>query len=94
MTITLATRLAVDPHVRFRRFEDEGVVINQKTAEAIVVSEVAARLLEIANGSRSLEECASILGEEFDADRETIERDLLRFAGELVETGIAGVVES
>jgi len=92
VTITLATRLAVDPHVRFRRFEDEGVVINQKTAEAIVVSEVAARLLEMADGARSLEECAALIGEEFDADRETIERDLLRFASELVENGIAGVV--
>jgi len=92
VTITLATRLAVDPHVRFRRFEDEGVVINQKTAEAIVVSEVAARLLEMADGARSLEECAALIGEEFDTDRETIERDLLRFASELVENGIAGVV--
>jgi hypothetical protein len=92
VTITLATRLAVDPHVRFRRFEDEGVVINQKTAEAIVVSEVAARLLEMADGARSLEECAALIGEEFDADQETIERDLLRFASELVENGIAGVV--
>ena len=94
MTITLATRLAVDPHVRFRRFEDEGVVINQKTAEAIVVSEVAARLLEMADGAKSLEECAALLGEEFEADRETIERDVVRFAGQLVETGIAEVVES
>ena len=93
MTITLATHLAALPHVRFRRFEDEGVVINQKTAEAIVLSEVAARLLEIADGTRSLEECAALLGQEFDADRETIERDLVRFAGELVETGIAGVIE-
>jgi len=52
----------------------------------------APRLLEMADGARSLEECAALIGEEFDTDRETIERDLLRFASELVENGIAGVV--
>ena len=44
--ITLQSRLALDPRVRFRRFENEGIVIHQKTAEALVVSDVATRLLE------------------------------------------------
>ncbi|HKR64164.1 MAG TPA: PqqD family protein [Thermoanaerobaculia bacterium] len=87
--ITLATTLALDPRVRFRRFEDEGIVINQKTAEALVISEVGTRLLEIADGTRTLDECAALLTEEFDADRDTIAADVLQFANELVDAGVA-----
>ncbi|HEX9984602.1 MAG TPA: PqqD family protein [Thermoanaerobaculia bacterium] len=91
--ITLATRLAATSHVRFRRFEDEGVVVNQKSAEALVLNEVGTRLLEVADGSRTLQECADLLGDEFDADASLIQRDVLRFAGELVDAGVAQVVE-
>jgi hypothetical protein len=87
--ITPATTLALDPRVRFRRFEDEGIVVNQKTAEALVVSEVATRLLEMSDGTRTLEACTAQLAEEFDAEAEVIARDVLRFAEELVSAGIA-----
>jgi len=87
--ITLTSTLALDPRVRFRRFEEEGIVINQKTAEALVISEVGTRLLELANGGRTLEECAMLLSEEFDADQSVIAADVIRFATELVDAGIA-----
>jgi hypothetical protein len=90
--ITLDTRLALDPRVRFRRFEHEGIVIQQTSAEVLVVSEVATRLLELTDGTRSLRECASLLGDEFDAEEQTIEADVIRFAGELVDAGVAAVV--
>jgi hypothetical protein len=86
--ITPQTRLALDPRVRFRRFENDGILIHQKTGEAIVVSDVATRLLELADGSRTLQECAELLQSEFDAPADVIASDLLRFAGELVEIGI------
>ena len=86
--IALDTILALDRSVRFRRFEDEGIVVNQKSAEALVISEVGTRLLEMADGTRTLEQCAAILGEEFDADREAIAADVVRFAEELVAAGI------
>ncbi|HEX7154593.1 MAG TPA: PqqD family protein [Thermoanaerobaculia bacterium] len=92
--ITLSSRLAVAPHVRFRRFEDEGVVVNQKAAEALVLNEVGTRLVEVADGSRTLQQLADLLGDEFDADADTIARDVLRFAGELVDAGVAQLVDS
>ena len=85
------TSLSLDPRVRFRRFEDEAIVVNQKTAEALVVSAVGTRLLEVIDGNRTLAECAVLLSEEFDAPAERIEQDLLHFAGELVEAGVATV---
>ncbi len=87
--ITSSTRLALDPRIRFRRFEDEGIVINQKTAEALVISDVATRLLEMTDGARTLHDCATLLVTEFDAEVSVIERDVVRFASELVEAGIA-----
>lgn len=89
MSLTLASRLVLDPHVRFRRFDEEGVLVNQKSAEALVVNEVGARLLEVADGRRTIAECAALLVEEFDAERAAIEQDLLAFAGALVDAGVA-----
>jgi hypothetical protein len=89
--ITLQNRPALDARVRFRRFETDGIVIHQKSAEAIVVSDVATRFLELANGSRSVHDCAELLAAEFDAPLDVIERDLLHFAGELAELGVLEV---
>ena len=89
MSLTLTSRIALDPHVRFRRFEEEGVIVNQKNAEALVVNEVGARLLEVADGQRTIADCAALLSGEFDAEREVLEQDLLAFAGALVEAGVA-----
>lgn len=91
--ITSQTRLRLGPRARFRRFEDEGIVLHQTTAEAIVVSDVATRLLELSDGTRSLADCADVLSKEFDATPEIIEGDLVHFAEELVGIGIAEVVE-
>ena len=63
--------------------------MNQKNAEALVVNEVGARLLEVADGRRTIAECAELLVDEFDAERGVIEQDLLTFAGALVEAGVA-----
>lgn len=89
--ITLQSRIALEPRVRFRRFENDGIVIHQKTAEALVVSEVATRLLELADGTRTLSECAETIQSEFDARPDVIERDLIQFARELADQGIVAV---
>lgn len=89
--ITLNHRPALNARVRFRRFENDGIVIHQKTAEAIVVSEVATRFLELADGSRTVHECAELLVSEFDAPLDVLEQDLLHFAGELAELGVVEV---
>jgi hypothetical protein len=94
VSLSPATRLAVEPHVRFRRFESEGVIIQQTNAEALVVNEVGSRLLEIADGTRTLREIVTLLAAEYDESDEAIERDLLGFAQELVDAGVVRVVET
>jgi hypothetical protein len=92
--ITLQSRLALDPRARFRRFESDGIVIQQKTAEALVVSDVATRLLEMTDGTRTLQDCVSAIQSEFDAPAEVIERDVLQFVHELVNSGVVQVIEA
>lgn len=92
--LTLQSRLVLDPRVRFRRFENDGIVIHQKTAEAIVISEVATRLLEMTDGARTLQECVQAIRSEFNAPAEVIERDVIQFATELAEIGVVAVVET
>ena len=89
--ITLQSRLALDPRARFRRFENDGIVVHQKNAEAIVVSEVGTRLLEMTNGTRTLAECVDAIQSEFDAPADVIERDLVQFARDLADLGVLAV---
>jgi hypothetical protein len=89
--ITLQSCLVLDPRTRFRRFENDGIVIQQKTAEALIVSEVATRLLEMADGTRTLQECVRAIQSEFDAPADVIERDVLQFVAELVDSGVVEV---
>lgn len=91
MTLTLDSRIALDPHARFRRFDDEGVIVQQSTAEAIVINETAARLLELADGTRTLGDCAAAITEEFEAELDAVSRDVLLFAEELVAAHVANV---
>jgi len=77
--------------LRFRMVDREAVVIRQNSAEVLVMSEVAARLLALADGIRPIDACLEVLAGEFDVDRETLERDVLQFAAELAEQGILEV---
>lgn len=92
MNLSASSLLALGKHVRFRRFDDEGVIIHQENAEALVVNDSGARLLELTDGSRSLKDCAVTIAAEYEAGLETIERDLVRFAAELVGAGIVTII--
>jgi hypothetical protein len=94
VTLTLETRLMLHPHARFRRFEEDGVIVHQAAAEALVVNDAGARLLELADGNRSLAECVAAIASEFDAGDAAVAQDVLSFAAELVAAGVAQVVTS
>ena len=76
------------PDVRFRIVDREAVVVRQKSAEVLVMSEVAARILSLADGVRPVREWMDVLAAEFEVDRDALEQDVLRFAAELVDEGI------
>ena len=79
--------------VRFRVLDDEAVVVRQSAGEVLVLSEVASRILELADGGRSVAGWADALSAEYDVERPALERDLVGFAGELVAAGVLELLE-
>lgn len=74
--------------VRFRRIEDEGVVLVQENNEVLGVSEVGIRFLELVDGRSGLDGIVEKLLEELDVERPRLEEDVNRFVGELVAAGV------
>lgn len=74
--------------VRFRRIEDEGVVLVQENNEVLGVSAVGIRFLELVDGRSGLDGIVDRLLEEFDVERPRLEEDVNRFVGEVVAAGV------
>ncbi len=79
-------RLGAD--VRFRVIDGEAVVVRQRAAEVLVLNEVGARILTLADGRSPVTGWLDALEAEFEIDRATLERDILGFAAELAAEGI------
>jgi len=82
------TVLKPAPDVRFRIVDGEAVVVRQRSSEVLVMSEVAARILTLADGVRPIGAWVETLAAEYEVDRATLEQDVLRFAAELAAEGI------
>ena len=78
--------------LRFRRIDDEAVVVRQRAGEVLVMNETAARLLELADGRASVADWVEVLAGEYDVDREALERDVLAFAADLATEGMLELV--
>lgn len=75
-------------HVRFRRLFDEGVLIHQDRAEALVLNDSGVSFLELCDGRRSAAEIIGGLTEQFNVEREILAKDLEPFLEELAESGV------
>ena len=87
-SITPSTVLRRRSDVRYRRIEGEAVVVRQSSAEVMVLNEVAASVLDLADGERSVHAWIDALAEVYDTDPEDLARDILAFAAELAEAGL------
>ena len=83
----------LDEHVRFRRLFDEGVLIHQDQAEAIVLNDTGVTFLELCDGRRNAGEIISGMAAQFEVERETLAADLVPFIQELADGGIIQGVE-
>jgi hypothetical protein len=75
--------------VRYRLVEREAVVILQAAGEAVVLSEVGARILDLLDGETPVSAWIDRLLQEYEVERPSLERDVLEFLGELCELGVA-----
>ena len=74
--------------LRFRRIDDEAVVVRQRAGEVLVMNETAARLVVLADGRTSVADWVEVLAAEYEIDRQALERDVLAFAADLAAEGM------
>jgi hypothetical protein len=86
--ITPATVLRRRSDVRYRRIEGEAVVLRQSAAEVLVLNEVGASVLELADGELSVGGWIDALAAEYEGDTAILARDVLAFAAELAAAGL------
>jgi Coenzyme PQQ synthesis protein D (PqqD) len=86
--ITPSTVLRKRSDVRYRRIEGEAVVVRQSSAEVLVLNEVGASVLDLADGERSVGAWVDALSEVYDTDPESLARDVVAFAAEMAEAGL------
>lgn len=71
--------------VPWRLLDTEALVVDVKAGLLYPLNSVGARIWELSDGRRSVEEIVRILTEEFDASEETIREDAVRFLAELAQ---------
>lgn len=74
--------------LRYRAVDDETVVIRQQSAEALVLNEVAGRILDLIDGRRTVNEVVDRLLEEYEVERPRLLTDVTGYLGELLESGL------
>jgi hypothetical protein len=84
----------LDAHVRFRRMFDEGVVIHQDRAEALVLNDTGMAFLELCDGQRKMAEIVGQISARYAIGTDTLMADLLPFVQELAADGIIHRVEA
>jgi hypothetical protein len=72
--------------------DGEMVLVHPAQGKVRVLNRVGARLWELADGRRSVEEMADIVADEYDVDLERARADALAFWSDLAERGLLSQV--
>lgn len=80
--------LRLSSDVRYRAVDDETVVIRQEAAEALVLNDVAGRILELIDGARQVGAIVATLADEYDIDSATLAADVEAYLKELLDIGV------
>jgi hypothetical protein len=77
--------------VLFRQLDQEAVLLDLKSGTYFGLNEVGARAWQLMLEHGQLSDVLGVLLQEFDAESEVVERDLLELAGQLVARQLAVV---
>jgi hypothetical protein len=83
----LDSHIELAPDARFRGVAGEGVVLNQSTAEVLVINPVGLRVLELMARDGSIAAIIAKLQEEYKVAEAELRRDVLAFLGEMAAAG-------
>lgn len=86
--------LVRNPQIVTRESDNELVVVIPDQGRYVVLNETGSRVLLLSDGTRTLDAVAAAIAEEFTADLEQVRRDVLHFAGALIERGVLSVVRA
>ena len=86
------SRLRHSPNATYQVVADEAILIHLKTGVYYSLNEVGTSFWQLMDGTRSIQDCASALAQEYAAPVDVIESDLAEVATDLVREGLAEVV--
>ena len=78
----------VKPDVVTRETDGELVVVMPDQGKFVVLNATGAKVLQLADGQRTLRAIAQLIATEFDADISQVEQDVYQFAQSLLERQI------
>jgi hypothetical protein len=87
--ISLHDSLTAGDQVLFRRLEDEAVLLDLRSGLYFGLNDVGARAWQLIVGHGALAAVLDTLVNEYAAERDVVERDLLALAGQLVARKLA-----
>ena len=73
---------------RYREVAGEGVVLQQTSAEIIMLNQAGSDVLELIDGKRTVQDIAGAMSADYDADPEVISNDLEEYIQRLVGAGV------
>jgi Coenzyme PQQ synthesis protein D (PqqD) len=88
--LSLKTRLRRGRNILKQAAAGTVVLLNMDDGRYFALDGVGGRVWDLCDGSRTLSEIAAILGEEYDAPAETIERDLAELMSDLTHEDLVG----
>ncbi len=80
--------------IAWRRIDDEALLINTRKDEMCHLNPVASFLWTSLDGALTLKEIARRLVKEYEVGEEQALEDLLEFAAELIDKGVAEIVQN
>lgn len=90
--LSMEDRIQREEKIPWRLIEGEAVLVNMQDGEVIHLNEVAAEIWNVIDGTRSVREIVEHVDHAFEAERATIEKDVFRFLGKLIEKKVAKIL--
>jgi hypothetical protein len=84
----MAAPLSLNPHVVARRLGDASVLVDLRTNRIFELNSTGARVWELADGSRTVDEIIEILTAEFETSGAAVRDDVMRLIDSLRQAGL------
>lgn len=86
--------LIKDHEVLFTSMGEDAVLLHAQRGDYYSLNKVGARLWVLTDGSKTIEELAGLITEEFDISKEQAENDIIELAEQLEKEGLVTAVEA